>query len=196
MALPNIWYGTQMWISLQRRAGSAQTPLNKSAEVMSFDISGGDRDTEDIYTFGNTIITKQLRADQLEVSFTALTTDTKWRYMWAGGTEDTTETTTGGILVSGLASTRDEWRIVLLLKDGLTSSTFTDTTNDYGRGLVVGPALRYTFTDAYSVSVNESLEADGNLEVDVSFKCAAHQLAIESVSSASANLSALATYTE
>ena len=193
MALPSIWYGTQAFVSIQRKTDA--NPVDFSGRIQNFDVGGGDRDTEDIYTFGNNTITKQKRAAPMEVSFSALNTDTLFRQMWAGGTVDTTESTGGGILVSGTASTRDVYRVIVFIKDGITSTTFVDTTNKYGQGGVVGPAIRYTFTDAYAVSVQEKLEADGNFEVDVKFKCPSNSLAVESASTNALNLSALTTYT-
>jgi len=193
MALPSIWYGTQAFVSICRKGDT--NPANFSAKIMSMEIGGGDRGTEDIYTFGNNTITKQLRAEQIEVSFTALTMDTLFRQMWAGGTVDTTESTTGGILVSGTASTRDLYRIILLVKDGVTDALFAGTTYDYGEAAITGPCLRYVFADAYAVTVNEKLEADGNFEVDVSFKCSASNVAVESASVVTYGVSALTTYT-
>jgi hypothetical protein len=191
MALPSIWYGTQAFVSIQRLGDAA--PVNFSSKITKFDIGGGDRQTEDIYTFGNNTTTKQLRADPLEVSISGLATDTLFRQMWAGGTPDTTEATNAGILVSGTASTRDLYRIILLVKDGVTDALFAGTTYDYGVAICLGPCLRYTFTDAYAVSVSESLEADGNFEVDVSFKIQASNMQVESASTTTYGISALST---
>lgn len=194
MALPEIWYGSQAWMSFQEKAAAAKTPKNMTYKIKSIELGGGTRESEDIYVLGNYTISKDKRAEMIEVSITGLSTDTVWRYIWAGGTEDTTEP----ILVSGLGTTKLNWRIVLFLKDASTQALFESSTTtgyDYGRAGVLGPCLRYTFTDAKTIQVTESLEADGELSVDVSFKCAAINIAVESSSTSATSISTLATYT-
>ncbi|HEX69581.1 MAG TPA: hypothetical protein ENG10_04735 [Candidatus Bathyarchaeota archaeon] len=157
-----IWYGTEADVYVQPKGSGApfQSQHRVTCQITELSISGGDRDTETIHVLGEELSTnpcvsiqKELPQEEFEVELTLIKTDAETAKWVLGGT-DTTEP----IEVVG-AGPRVPHRIIIDMKKTPAGGTEHN--------------LRITFTDAYGVTIEKSVDAEGHIEETITFKCSA-----------------------
>jgi len=175
-----IWYGTEADVYVQPKGSGATFPPATAGEykytcqITELSISGGDRDIDNLHVLGEELssnacisILKEQPQSEFEVELKLIKGDVTGTG-WVLGGDDTTEP----ILVTG-SSTRKQQRVILDFKKTPTGSTEHE--------------LRITFSDAYGISIEKSVDAEGNIEETIKFKCAAGNYTEEYTSDTSTN---------
>ena len=175
-----IWYGTEADVYVQPKGSGETFPpatagsYEYTCQITSLSLSGGDRDIDTTHVLGEenatascVSILKEQPQSEFEVEITMIKNDVTGAG-WVLGGDDTTEP----ILVTG-SSTRTQQRVILDFVKTPSGSTEHE--------------LRITFTDAYGISVEKSVDAEGNIEETLKFKCAAGNYTEEYTSDTSTN---------
>jgi len=124
------------------------------AEVSEISVGGGERDIDVKYTFGDSFETKDREAP-LETTISLVKQDTDLaRYVLGGSPVDTT----WPITYSGDTAARE--------KPDIKYSFYQNTDG-------TGSALRICFSGAYGTSKSMSIESEGHLSEEITFKCLA-----------------------
>lgn len=167
----NIWWSDLVSDFRVRPLGEASSTAT-TGEIAEFSVSGGDRDVEQIKTFGANEFGHELSMEMWEVSLTLLSTDVDWAALHSGGTDS-------GFFSAGSApyevtgdTTRKQAHLQLLIRTG------TGATREL---------RRLTFKSAYGVTRELSLTTDDYFEETISFKCLSSNYIDEYTDDASAN---------
>ena len=159
MTDPAIIYGTRSKIYVQASGtGAASNADERSAEVREISMTGGSREVEEIKTLNNNEILRESSQAPMDVEITAIYTDPRLWETVAGGSDAVTRIDSGSypIIVSG-DGTRVKQRVWVE-----ASGTAADDWK-----------VRFLWNDAYGLSADKSISAEGYIEETVRFRCSA-----------------------
>ena len=160
----------QIWYSDQGTLTFGGTDF--TAQVREISVTGGGREIEEVQTFGvdangrpnSVLYGKRMELIEAQVTFVFQGYEpTQW---WAGGTDSTMP-----ILING-EDPRSPLTIIYLFSQGTGANEHQ---------------VRLTFTNAYAVSHELSVEADGYISQTITFKCDAKNFKFEYTDNASDN---------
>jgi len=174
----NIWWSDLVSdIRIRPTAEASSTVV--TGEIREFSLSGGDRDVEQIKTFGANEFGHEKSMEMWEVSFTLLSSDVDWAALHSGGTDS-------GFFAAGAMphaitgdTTRSKAHVQILLR--------TDAT-------VNRELRRLTYKDCWGVTRELSLDTDDFFEETINFKCLSSSYIEEYTDDASASALPTANY--
>jgi len=151
----NIWWSDLVSDLRIRPTGEASSTV-VTGEIREFSVSGGDRDVEQIKTFGANEFGHEKSMEMWEISLTLLHTDVDFASLHSGGT-DSSFFAVGAMphAITG-DSTRSQAHIQLLLRTDATATR---------------ELRRLTYKSAYGVTRELSLNTDDFFEETINFKC-------------------------
>jgi hypothetical protein len=159
MTAPSIIYGTRTKVYVQISGTGASTNAQEfSAQVREISMAGGDSETEILKTMNANEIVWNHPQDPLEVELVWIYTDPQAFEAVAGGSDAVTRIDAGSypIIVTG-QDTRYKHRVWVE-----ASGTAADDWK-----------IRLLWNDAYGISAEKSIDAEGYIEETVRFKCKA-----------------------
>ncbi len=165
MTAPNIIYGTRVRVYVQASGTGASTAADEySAIVKSVGMSGGERETEEIKTLNNNEIVKESPQTPMEVELSLVHTDPRAWETVAGGSNAVTRFDTGSFpIIVGGDTVRVKQR-VWLEASGAAADDWKE---------------RLLWNNAYGISNELNVDAEGYMEETVRLRCSADQFTRE-----------------
>jgi len=146
------WSGVSYSPDVTFEEDGSSAHVHLATDIGSINISGGDKPTESVTTFGNKRINIQKPQEDYEVEMEVAPRDTTFKQMLFGGT------LSSGAIVSGTeytsAGTQKRWRITVTFDDGKSD----------------GETRRFVFKDVFAISFEEKMGAEDYLQGTIKFK--------------------------
>lgn len=143
---------------------------NMEGRITSFGVKSGTSEVESIPVFGGAFISVQKPSGEYEVTVDYVTRDNSMNEILMSTSSAAGLPPSNVELRSGNEASKKRWRVIFWF---LGESNIPLKTGSVVVPSKTGELLRYIFKDVYSVSADESFDADGYFKGTLTLKCAA-----------------------